>query len=95
MGRSHIRKNLNYMWYILTENGQVAFSICALIFSSLLKMFSRFRNIFYTKSASFMFSSWFFMDIKFMYVCSADCLSIKFVLLWKSFLSFGVYLEKP
>ena len=44
---------------MLTENGQVAFNICALIFSSLLKMFSCFRNIFYTKSASFMLSSWF------------------------------------
>ena len=36
-------------------------------------MFSRFRNIFDTKSASFLLSSWFFMDIKFMYDCSADC----------------------
>ena len=76
---------------VLTENGQVAFNICALIFSSLLKMFSRFENIFDTKSASFMLSSWFFMDIKFLYDCSADCsadcLSIKFMLLWKSFLS--------
>ena len=46
-------------------------------------MFSRFGNIFNTKSASFMLSSWFFMDIKFMYDCSADGLSIKFKLLWK------------
>ena len=60
------------------ENGQVAFNICAFIFSNLFKMLSRFRNIFYTKSASFMLSSWLFMDIKFMYDCSADCLSIKF-----------------
>ena len=50
-------------------------------------MFSRFSNIFDTKSASFMLSSWFFIDIKFMYDCSADCLSIKFILPWKFFLS--------
>ena len=50
-------------------------------------MFSRFRNILDTKYASFMLSSWFSMDIKFMYDCSAYCLSIKFTLLWKSFLS--------
>ena len=67
MERSHAGKKTLITSGILTENGQVAFNICALIFSSLLKMFSRFRNIFDTKSASFMLSSWFFMDIKFMY----------------------------
>ena len=66
MGRSHTEKRASITRVILTENGQVEFNICALIFSSLLKMFSRFRNIFDTKSASVMLSSWFFMDIKFM-----------------------------
>ena len=83
----HIQERTLITSGILTENGQVAFNICALIFSMLLKMFSRFRNIFDTKSASFMLASWFFMDINFIYDCSADCLSIKFMLLWKSFLS--------
>ena len=87
MGRSDAGKRTLITSGILTENGQVVFNICALIFSSLVKIFSRFRNIFYKKSASFMLSSWFFVDIKFMYDCSAGCLSIKFMLLWKSFLS--------
>ena len=70
MGRSHAGKRTLITSGLLTENGQVAFNICALIFFGLLKMSSRFKNIFDTKSASFMLSSWFFMDIKFMYDCS-------------------------